>query len=151
MRHCNKIHIFICFLFIIYIKSGRNGAIIVELKELFFLDAYGTFISPVYKSISPELHSLDASYSTRLLPSERVTVYSEPRTQSVVAAHYAHIQLKPRIYSSGFKAMQLERKNLVFRATILSLFPGFSSLDFSQLRKIVPALALYPVIIATNA
>ena len=40
----------------------------------------------------------------------RVTVYNEPATRSVVAAHYTRIQLKPRIYSiGGFKAMHLSQ------------------------------------------
>ena len=44
-------------------------------------------------------------------------MYSEPATRSVVAAHYTRIQLRPGIFSiGGFKAMQLGRNKLVFKA-----------------------------------
>ena len=36
--HCNKRHIFLC-LFVLYVTiTGRNGASVVELKELFVLN-----------------------------------------------------------------------------------------------------------------
>ena len=68
----------------------------------------------------PVGNPLPAIEKTQLLPSARLTVYSEPATRSVVAAHHTRIQLKPRIDSmGGFKAMQLGRNSLVFRATKL--------------------------------
>ena len=41
--HCNKRHIYLCFLFFLLTITGRNEAIIVELNELFVLN--GTFIT----------------------------------------------------------------------------------------------------------
>ena len=43
MRHCNKRHFFFVCLFFLFTITGRNEAIIVELKELFVLN--GTFIT----------------------------------------------------------------------------------------------------------
>ena len=61
---------------------------------------------------------MPAKEKYRLLPPERVTVYSEPATRSVEAAHHTQIQLKPRIYSiGGLKAMQLGWNSLVFKAS----------------------------------
>ena len=41
--YCNKRHIFLCFFVFLRTITGRNEAIIVELKELFVLN--GTFIT----------------------------------------------------------------------------------------------------------
>ena len=42
VRHCNKIHIFLRLFVFLFTITGRNGAIIVELKTLFVSN--GTFI-----------------------------------------------------------------------------------------------------------
>ena len=41
--HCNKRHIFLCLFVFLLTITGRNEAIIVELKELFVLN--GTFVT----------------------------------------------------------------------------------------------------------
>ena len=71
---------------------------------------FGCQSSPKYKSISPELHSRDAShreypgfYSVHVL----LCTVSQ-RLQSVDSAQYTRIQLNPSIYSmGGFKTLQL--------------------------------------------
>ena len=43
MIHCNKRHIFLCLFVFLVTNTGRNEAIIVELKELFVMN--GTIIT----------------------------------------------------------------------------------------------------------
>ena len=47
--HCNKRHIFFVCLFFLLTITGRNEAIIVELKELFVLN--GTFIGNTNRTL----------------------------------------------------------------------------------------------------